>query len=328
MSATALFNSYVGASAISAAVHVGLLDEIAEDLKVELTDFAGNAGLDVDVLRAVADVLIDHDVLVALDETVVAKGAEFDDVHRHQGYFLWLVRGYGEMLSQVGELARPELREPASRMRDGRAIATAGRDYGGKFVDRIVFALIDELHFEVLADLGCGSANRIIELARRYPAKRFIGVEVDAGAVDVARQAVRAAGLTDRVRIIQDDIRELRADPRYTQVDAVISFFLGHDLWPRENCLATLAAIRDRLPNARNFLLSDTFRSHRREPAPIFTQGFELTHAVMRQQIPTEYEWVDLVADSVWRLRGRTPLDIAFSDIFHLVPRDNDKDAR
>lgn len=328
MSASTLFNSYVASSAICAAMQTGLLDRVAEDLKVELDEFATTARIDVEVLRSVADVLVEHDILAALDESIIGKGTDFDDIRLHQGYFLWLVRGYGEMLSRVGELAQPAMRQAASTMRDGRAIAEAGRDYGGKFVDRIGYELIGTLDFDVLADLGCGSANRIIGLAGKYPRKRFIGVEVDAGAVDVAREAVRAAGLSDRVEIVHDDIRHLRADARYADVDAVISFFLGHDLWPRQNCLDSLAVIRDRLPNARDFLLSDTYRSSRREQPSIFTQGFELTHAVMRQEIPTAEQWVDLFADSVWELRQRASLDIAFSDIFHLVPRAADKNAR
>lgn len=323
MSASTLFNSYVASSAICGAIETGLLDAVAHDQKVDISDFAAGAELDGSVLRSMADVLIKHDIFAALDESVVTKGQAFDDVRLHQGYFLWLVRGYGEMLSRVGELASTAERRRAATMRDGRAIAEAGRDYGSKFVDGFAADLIGQLDFTVLADLGCGSANRIIGLAQTYPQRRFVGVEVNAAAVEVARGSVRAAGLQERVEIIHDDISELRDDARYGDVDAVISFFLGHDLWPRANCLKTLETIRARMPRTRNFLLGDTYRAVLCEATrpPIFTLGFELTHAVMRQEIPTAEQWTELFADSVWQLRRRQSLDIAFSDIFHLVPR-------
>jgi hypothetical protein len=41
----------------------------------------------------------------------------------------------------------------------------------------------------------------------------------------------------------------------------------------------------------------------------------------MGQHVPTPAEWVGLFDDSVWRLRDRVSLGIAYSDLFHLVPR-------
>ncbi|MGQ0841950.1 methyltransferase domain-containing protein [Actinokineospora sp.] len=324
MLAASLYNAYATSSAVCAAVQTGLLDAVHQDLKVDIEEFAAAGDLDSYVLRGVWEALAREQILsvVQAEPLIITKGAEFDDIWLNKGYFLWLVRGYGDMLSRVGELAHNSARAGVFGARNGRAIAQAGKDYGAHFVCPIVNDLIAGLDFEVLADLGCGSANRIIQLAGRYPTKRFIGVEVDSGAVDVARAAVAAANLSDRVEIVQDDVRKLRERPEYAHVDTVLSFFLGHDFWPREDCLATLDQIRVRLPRARDFLLSDTYHSASVTPdPPIFTSGFELTHAVMGQRVPTIEQWVDLFEDSVWELRSRTALDIAYSEIFHLVPK-------
>jgi hypothetical protein len=185
-------------------------------------------------------------------------------------------------------------------------------------VDRIITGI----EFTVGADLGCGSAGRIIRLARRYPDKRFLGVDVDEGAVEVATAAVAAAGLTDKIAIVHDDVRNLAERPEYADVDLALSFFLGHDFWPRADCLKTLGQIRGRLPKIRNFLFSDTYRSP--DPAihdaPVFTLGFELTHALMGQHVPTAEEWLGLFEESVWDLEHRWTLDIPYSEVFQLVP--------
>jgi SAM-dependent methyltransferase len=322
LSAT-LYNAYTASSAICAGVQTGLLEAVRKDRKVDVCAFSIANGLDDYVMHAVCESMAGHRILdiVQTDQLVVAEGPEFDDIYRNKGYFLWLVRGYGDMLSRVGELADIDAAFEAANTRCGRSIAQSGRDYGAQFVDPIVTETIAGMSFSVMADLGCGSANRVIHLARLHPTKRFVGVEMNAGAVEVARAAVAESGMSDRVEIVHDDVRRLRDREVYQEVDAVLSFFLGHDFWPRENCLATLTQIRDRLPNAGHFLLADTYHSATvTGEAPIFTSGFELTHAVMRQKVPTVGQWEELFVDSPWKLERRIPLDIAYSEIFHLTP--------
>jgi hypothetical protein len=107
-----------------------------------------------------------------------------------------------------------------------------------------------------------------------------------------ARKAVEEAGLVDRIEIVHGDISALEAG-RFPGFGLVFSFFLGHDLWPKEDCVRALDSLRSAFPDVRNFLLSDTYRSERVTHAdtPIFTLGFEHTHALMDQYIPSVEEW-------------------------------------
>lgn len=325
-----LFNAYVTASAISAATQMGLLHAVHDSELVEIRELATRRDLSAEPIEAVAEVLAGDGILkvAGRDPLAVTRGPEFDDIWDNKGYFLWLVGGYGDMLGRVGELSSTTRRALAHEVRDGRAIAQAGKEYGDRFVDPIVNRIIDDLDFTVLADLGCGSASRLIRQAQRFPDRRFVGVEVNPGAVDLARHAVAAAGLRDRITIIQDDVRRLSARAEYVDVDAIQTFFVAHELWPRNACLATLADIRRRMPRARNFLLSDTYRSTGATSggAPIFTLGFELTHAVMGQHVPTLQDWIALFEESAWSLRSRLELQIAFSEVFHLTPTDRHDD--
>lgn len=330
MPATTLFNATVTAFAINATDELGLLDELQEAAKIDLGAFIADRGLHAGSVQALAEVLMHAGIVEPLQAhpLVLTKGQQFDDVWQHKGYFRWLVRGYGGMLSTAADFCDPAFRantEPM-RHRDGRAIALSGKDYGHHFVDPAIDRVIDACEFTVGIDLGCGSANRVIRLARRHPGKRFIGVDVDSGAIAVAREAVAAAGLTDRVTIVHDDVRKLADHPEYANADLAFSFFLGHDFWPADDCVATLAHIRHRLPAVRDFLFSDTYRSPSPQDQPgatpeIFTLGFELTHALMGQHIPTPAEWLDLFDQSAWRLHHRWPLGISHSDVFHLIPR-------
>ena len=53
---------------------------------------------------------------------------------------------------------------------------------------------------------------------------------------------------------------------------------------------------------------------------PIFTLGFEFTHALMGKCVPTLAEWKNALAESAWDLRATSELGIANSVIFDLRP--------
>ena len=101
---------------------------------------------------------------------------------------------------------------------------------------------------------------------------------------------------------------------------ALAIYFMGHDLWPRPNALKAFHSIRGAFPNLKRFLFSDTYRSDFPAPGhtPIFTLGFEFTHELMGQFIPSVAEWEDLFEESGWELRKTHELAIPYSCIFDL----------
>lgn len=318
------FNGTVLASAVSAAAELGLLDELETGLPCSLDTFARAHGLSLRALRLIANVLQGADAVGTVRDNggeALVRGPRFAELWENKGYFVWLVKGYGSMLAQADLLAGEGRGADAMRLRDGAAIARSGRDYGHFHVDPVFDQVTSGLDFERAADLGCGSGRRVIRLAQQHPDKLFVGIDIDAGAIEVARKAVAEAGLTERVEIMHGDIARLEQG-RYPGVDLVFSFFLGHDLWPMDDCVASLHRLRAAFPDVRRFLLSDTYRSELSKDAgaPVFSLGFEYTHALMDQYIPSPKEWEEVFARSPWRLDDRTELDIPFSCIFHLSP--------
>lgn len=314
------FNGMVAAAAISAAFELGMLDELRQSASVNLHKFAEVHDLDLQPLGGLCGVL-EHVQVLHLQDDTITPGPGFDDAWLNKGYFLWLVRGYGDVLRRTAELCHVSAGTAARRLRDGAWIASAGRDYGEHFVDPVLSEVLSGAGFTNVADLGCGSAGRLIELARRHPRGRFLGVEVNPRAADGARDAVQEAGLGDRIQIVNEDITALDAG-RFPGIDLMMSFFLGHDLWPEEDCARTFRRLRAAFPDARTFLLSDTYLSPRRDgpDVPIFTLGFEFTHALMRQYVPSLEEWRSFFATSDWRLAAVHDLAIPYSAIFQLTP--------
>jgi phenylpyruvate C(3)-methyltransferase len=313
------FNGMVAAAAISAAFELGMLDELRQSASLNVQKFAEAHDLDLLALNGLCGVL-ERTRILCLRDDAITPGPEFQDAWLNKGYFLWLVRGYGDVLRRTAELCQVSAGSAARRIRDGGWIASAGKDYGEHFVNPALSAVLSGTSFTNAADLGCGSAGRLIEMARQNPGGRFLGVEVNPGAVDVARNAVQQAGLADRIQIVNADIAELEPG-RFPGIDLMLSFFLAHDLWPEEDCARTFGRLRAAFPDAHTFLLSDTYMSPRndRSEVPIFTLGFEFTHALMRQQIPSLEEWRSFFATTEWQLAAVHDLAIPYSAIFELT---------
>lgn len=77
-----------------------------------------------------------------------------------------------------------------------------------------------------LIDVGCGHGAPLLLLAEAFPASRFIGYDVHAGSVEVARQRAAEAGLADRTRF------EVNHGHGYQDegVDVITFFDAFHDL--------------------------------------------------------------------------------------------------
>lgn len=77
-----------------------------------------------------------------------------------------------------------------------------------------------------VADVGCGAAAGIIELAKRYPQSRFHGYDNSQNALRIARENIGAAGLTN-VFLHNSDEEPLPATPRF---DVVLTLDCLHDM--------------------------------------------------------------------------------------------------
>jgi len=316
-----IFNSAIVACGISAFDELGLLEELQDEGSIDVAALCADRELHAPSIKAL--ILGLHKArIVALDEDrgIVVRGPLFGETLMNKAYFLWLVRGYGHMLANMATLVQNKHRNGAFIQRDGDYIALPGRNYGARFVDGYFDRVLREEPFRVAADLGCGSANRLMELAKERPDFRGVGVELNCEAVERATRTIEAQKLTGRVTVVQGDVKHLAPRPEYEEVDVIFSFFMGHDLWPREKCLECLDRIQRVFPNAKRFLLSDTYRSDLaiERGFPIFTYGFEMTHAIMGQSIPTISEWLELFEESPWTCVKRKEIGIPFSCIFDL----------
>ncbi|GAA0947997.1 hypothetical protein GCM10009560_64970 [Nonomuraea longicatena] len=319
-----IYNSAVAASALSAAWDLGMLDELHDRGEIDAPDFAARRQLDprstVGLLRALAAVGIVH-----RDGTKAVPAAYFAEAYRTRAFFHWLMRGSAQLFREIPEVMMEKNRHGEFCRRDSSAIARACREISALTYDPWFWQAVENLEFKPrrIVDLGCGSGERILRLLRRFPETHGIGIDIAAAAIKDAADDADTADLAARVSFLEADVRTMQSRETFDDVELITCFMMGHDFWPRDDCIGQLRRIRALFPNARRFLLGDATRSavtHDRK-FRTFTLGFELAHDLMGKFLPTVPDWESVFGEGGWSVRRRHFIDLAVGEvIFELDP--------
>jgi cyclopropane fatty-acyl-phospholipid synthase-like methyltransferase len=128
------------------------------------------------------------------------------------------------------------------------------------FVARFLESYPDLKDVHVL-DLGCGPADIPIRLARALPECRVTGVDGSAPMIALGREAVRAAGLADRITLQRERFQDMVLAEK---ADAVISNSLLHHV---PNALQFWYALRQLAKPGAVVLVMDLLRPDSPEEA-------------------------------------------------------------
>lgn len=80
-----------------------------------------------------------------------------------------------------------------------------------------------------LLEVGCGTGNLQLQIAKAFPNARCTGVDIDPTGLEAAREAVLRAGLADRVSIVEGDVGSAVARDAF---DVVIMVEVLHEIAP------------------------------------------------------------------------------------------------
>ncbi|KAK0108435.1 hypothetical protein ONS95_003239 [Cadophora gregata] len=280
-----IFNSTVAGWAIGAAWELGILDEVRDHEKLHPQTFASQHDLDLVSTEGLITTLVVVDILERDGDgqgDLVVAGKLFDEAYRAKSQFHWLSLGSGTLFSRMQCILRRENRKGKFYTRDPAAIAYACRD-------------IDAPGVLDLQQSWSGAESK--------SESRAVGIGIDLAGPSLKFAAAEAAkrGYGDRLSFIEGDARALKAEDDFAEIDLLTCFMMGHDFWPRSNCVAALRRLRENFPKVRRFLLGDSTRTllgtkgSERAAAeantPVFPLGFELGHAMMGTYLPSIEEW-------------------------------------
>ena len=331
-----IFNSAIAAAGIGAAWELGLLDELRNKENVDVHEFATRYDLDSASMQGLATALAVVGVVERRDQGTIVAGKLLDEAYKRKSSFHWLSLGSGELFSRMQYLLRNENRSGDNFYhRDAAAIAYACRDINREYFDPTFWMAMNGLDYtpRSVVDLGTGSGERLMQILDRYPDATGIGIDIAGPANKVAARETLERGFGDRLSFMKGDAREMSYCDNFAQVDLLTCFMMGHDFWPRDDCVATLHRLRKAFPKVRRFFLGDSTRilmdgarskhAVSDDSIPIFTLGFEFGHALMGVYLPTIEEWEGVFVEGGWRCVERHLIEShTLSVIFELEPLD------
>jgi SAM-dependent methyltransferase len=147
-------------------------------------------------------------------------------------------------------------------------------------------------------EVGCGTGNLLVQLAKAFPKARCIGVDIDADSLASARQRLEKAGIADRAEARQGTVGQVVAR---ASVDAVVMVEVLHEIAPRLRPSVIEESAAALKPGGWLVIVDETYPStleEMRKPEfrfPLMT-GFE--EMVWGNVLPTREEQEKLLRDA------------------------------
>jgi ubiquinone/menaquinone biosynthesis C-methylase UbiE len=320
-----LFNEALAARVVWALHEIGVFRHVEPGALFEPAEVAAT-------LHAVPELVIASLRFLARSGLAREEGGRYAihpetlrSLRREMGLLEWLLGGYAPVLTALPRLLGGGARYGQGVLRDDAQMALASATISRELTDPDLF---EELRFQgvrTVADVGCGSALRLIEVCRQLPYVTGVGVDISADCCDVARANVAKAGLGSRIDVVQSDaaewLRTLRRDSS-TPPDLLMCCAMFHDLASRPGKAEEfLAEARQTLQSGRTLLIQDQNRLPDDAAADdSWGAGFELIHHVMGQRLFLRSEYEALFARSGWKVTRRIETPIREGWIYLLEP--------
>ena len=149
-----------------------------------------------------------------------------------------------------------------------------------------------------LLEIGCGTGNLLVQLAKAFPATRVVGVDIETDSLASARAKIAAAGMQDRVEVRQGMVA---SSVPAASADAVVMIEVLHEIAPEVRSGVIREAAAALKPGGWMVIVDETYPTtleEMRRPEfkfPLMT-GFE--EMLWGNVIPTREEQEQLLRDA------------------------------
>jgi hypothetical protein len=319
------FNGYLAAQIVFALDRLGLLDELLEQGQVDIRATAERISADERMLGELLRAAQTYAYVELRDGAAVVTPAGRKMAFM-RGYFTWAVGGYANLFSDIAGIVSGDRQFGRDIFRDEAMVALGSGQNDRAFMAETVDAVIGKLDFTTIADLGSGISERLCRVTAAHGGVRGVGLDISGAATRLAQDAIGRAGLGRNVQALQADVLDVANGtekyPVLTEVDAVMSFFLLHDLLAAPDTRSrVMPGLREAFPKARTFVLADTM-IRPAQPAdttlPVFSAGFELAHALMGVPLHTKDTYQALFTQAGLRTRQVLPFGSPHSWLYVL----------
>lgn len=318
-----LIRGYAQTTCVWTLLNVGFFDDLAAAGSLNLADYCRQKGLNPHVLESVLSYL-DGVRLVDFDQTSGAVG-----LTKRSRELLAEPRGLFELLYAY----EPVFVELESMLRGkkeyGRDVQRRTRWVGlgsGRLCRQLPYPVMMDMVVRWgrrnVLDLGCGDGAFLMELARKAPEIRGVGVDLDAPVVQLANEQIASAGLSDRLTAKVADMFDLAGSGAGAgPVDCLTACDTFHEyLWDGDDrVVGLLAGLKAAFPNAVFVIGEFCKQSHeslRRRPTAFLEH--HLFHQLTNQRIESADRWLEIFHRAGLHVREEKVFDLVGHGYFVL----------
>jgi SAM-dependent methyltransferase len=115
------------------------------------------------------------------------------------------LRGYGDVIASMSDLLRGTKQYGRDVRRDGVGVGGASAETSRHLANHLIYRRLESLSARCVIDVGCGGGAFLIDLCRRNPTIRGIGLDISESAIEAARTEVAREGLASRIQLVVGD---------------------------------------------------------------------------------------------------------------------------
>ncbi len=149
-----------------------------------------------------------------------------------------------------------------------------------------------------LLEVGCGTGNLQIQIAKAFPNSHCTGVDIDPTGLSAAREAVEKAGLNNRVSVLEGDVGNVVNEGSF---DVVIMVEVLHEIDPNIRQSVVQGCARALHVGGWLVIVDETYPStlaEARQPECLFPLQTGLEELMWGNVIPTREEQERLLRDA------------------------------
>ncbi|MBT3153610.1 methyltransferase domain-containing protein [Streptomyces sp. CHD11] len=222
--------------------------------------------------------------------------ADYSDLRHQAGYVSWAMHANGPFIDNARAFLIDPVEAARTHRRDGQRVAVSSRWIGERaFYPQIVERVVAAGALRV-TDLGAGAGGLLIKLLHEHPARTATAVDSNGAACAAAREAAHAAGVHERLTVVERPIESLVDDPGpVAGAEAILACYVMHDIVADDSTARNvLGALRDALRPGGFLAVADAVSYAQGPEERKFSALFTYLHATfMSVSLPTEQEWLD-----------------------------------
>lgn len=298
---------------VCALFNVGFFDEIAKNKVIKLDIFIKGKDLNKGILAAICDYLFVVGILdkIGKDYSLTTLGRSILKYARGTFDFIY---AYAPLFENLDSLLANKKKYNIDVFRRNKFVAKATAEVSQFIPIPVVKDIIKRNKFNAVLDLGCGSAEFLLQLCEDTKLNGY-GIDIAGESISFAQDLINSQSLSRRVKVKVGDVFDIKELKNISNdIDVITCMFVLHEFLPlgKDRVTDLLRKIKQSFPDKHLIVCElSRFRPDFLRKNPTSIAEHHLFHALSGQGLMTPSEWQDVFSEAGLQLVEEKRYDFA-----------------